>query len=253
MTFSPRYHSWSSEEVLSGSIIADSELAGSLIAESREYLFHDMCAEYDSANLSDYLATSNIELSNEFWNMCEVWLKDEQNHYVGLRRINNLLYAESVEDLDRRVKSRKCCFDAIEHLISDEFKILVCIAFDEIVSARSYAYDREEYEIMGGDHFLQWVKYAGRDEGCHANNALTLLVNRHGDNLHKVRDHVRQICEYELVGDIEYHGTFLFDHDASGEIPKDMLVDAGRTLCSFFEQGEDFEVLLKDLELDEAY
>ena len=146
MSFVPRYHEWSSETILSGSKIATSAEALKLRAARRSYFFHDMSSEYDSKHLAKYLAESNISLSDEFWNMCEVWLRDEQNHYVGLRRINNLLYGESIEDIDSRVTSRQPDFKPIQHLIDDEFRILVSIAFDEITSARAYAYDRGAYD-----------------------------------------------------------------------------------------------------------
>lgn len=249
MSFIPRYHEWSSEAILRDSKVSNSPEALELRTIRRPYFFHDMSSEYDSKHLAKYLAESDIDLSDEFWNMCEVWLRDEQNHYVGLRRINNLLYGEAVENIANRVTSREPNFEPIQHLIEDEFKILVSIAFDEITSARAYAYDRNAYETLGGKTFLKWVKYAGRDEGCHANNALSLLAHSYGNRLNEVHEHVEKICQYDLTGNVDYHGTFLFDHDTD-DFSNDLLKESAKTLCSYFGQGDEFSKLIENLELN---
>lgn len=248
MSYAPRYHEWSSEEILKDSVLHETSEAHKLRAARRSYFFHDMTSEYDSVHLQKYMVENKINLSDEFWNMCKFWLRDENNHYIGLRRINNLLYGESIESIDERVMSRIPNFEPIKHLIDDEFKILVSIAFDEITSARAYAYDRKNYEKLGGSAFLKWVKYAGRDEACHAHNALSLLSHNYGSRLSEIHEHVDRICQYDLTGEVSYHGTFLFDHDTD-DFSSDLLRESGNTLCSYFGQGDEFGKLIKRLEL----
>lgn len=136
--------------------------------------------------------------------------------------------------------SRKPNFEPIAHLIPGEFSLLVAIAFDEITSARAYAHDRNTFFQLGGTPFLTWVKYAGRDEAVHARNALKLLEHRHSHRRNDIAAQVEAICNYDLVGQIEYHGTFLFDHDTD-DFSKSLLAESGRTLCSYFNQGTAFE------------
>lgn len=221
---------------------------GTYLAETRRpYFEHDMSSEYDSVHLSNYLKLSGMVLSDGFDMLHDAWLRDEQNHYVGLREIYHRLYDVSRDDIDIQIMGRIPDFTPISHLIEDEFSLLVAVAFDEITSARAYAYDRDTFAELGGEPFLRWVKYAGRDEGVHARNALELLKHEHGHRLKEIPDRVDAICSYELVGDVSYHGTFLFDHDTD-DFSKDLLAESGRTLCSFFKQEREFEDLYRRLQ-----
>ena len=188
-----------------------------------------------------------MEFSSGFQALHDAWLRDEQNHYVGLREIYHRLYDVPIPEIDHMIKTRVPNFGPIAHLIEDEFSLLVAVAFDEITSARAYAYDRDTFENLGGAPFLQWVKFAGRDEGVHARNAMEFLKHAHAHRLGEVSERVDAICNYELAGEVVYNGTFLFDHDTD-DFSKDLLMESGRTLCSFFNQEREFEELFARLQ-----
>lgn len=180
--------------------------------------------------------------------MCQTWLRDEQNHYIGLRQIYHKIYGDNIKEIDAIIKSRKPDFTPISHLLKDEFSILIAIAFDEITSARAYAQDRETYEAIGGKAMLDWVKLAGRDEGVHAGNALSLIRYNHRSRLSEIPEHVRLICDYETKDNVTYHGTFLFDHDTD-DFSRELLEKSGDTLCSHFNRRTDFSDLISRLEI----
>ncbi|MBB4189037.1 hypothetical protein GGE07_005717 [Sinorhizobium terangae] len=237
--FEAKYHLWSSLDVLGPDGSAPVGKWTELAEERRPYFEHDMSSEYDSIHLLNYLKSQGMLLSDGFKTLHEAWLRDEQNHYAGLREIYHRLYDTPREEIDRKIKGRIPDFRPIAHLIQDEFSLLVAVAFDEITSARAYAYDRDTYTALGGEPFLTWVKYAGRDEGVHARNALELLKYAHGHRLNELAERVDAICQYELAGDLHYHGTFLFDHDTD-DFSKELFVESGRTLCSFFNHEREF-------------
>lgn len=245
--FEAKYHVWSAQDVLGSNDFSPPGKGSPLADERRSYFEHDMSSEYDSIHLSNHLKSRNTSFSNGFMDLHEAWLRDEQNHYVGLREIYHRLYDVPIEDIDRMIKTRIPNFEPIAHLIEDEFALLVAMAFDEITSARAYAYDRDTFESLGGAPFLQWVKFAGRDEGVHARNAMELLKHEHADRLEEVSEQVDKICNYELAGTVVYNGTFLFDHDTD-DFSNDLLMESGRTLCSFFNQEREFAELFERLQ-----
>lgn len=247
IAFEAKYHSWSSLDILGRRNLNVQGRGTALAEERRSYFEHDMGSEYDSIHLSSYLLSQDIEFSSGFQSLHDAWLRDEQNHYVGLREIYHRLYDVSVDNVDQMIKTRIPVFDPIAHLIADEFSLLVAMAFDEITSARAYAYDRDTFENLGGAQFLQWVKFAGRDEAVHARNAMELLKHAHAHRLDEVAERVDAICNYELAGEVVYSGTFLFDHDTD-DFSKDLLMESGRTLCSFFNQEQEFEELFARLQ-----
>lgn len=244
LPYEPKYHDWSSEIILATLPQATSTATSALAEKRQDYFFHDMCSEYDSIHLSEFLRSSDIELSDDFWHLCSYWLRDENNHYRGLRRIYSQLYGGTTGEIAELVEARRPDFAPISKLIGSEFHVLICVAFDEITSARAYAKDREAYAELGGEPFHTWVKYAGRDEAVHARNALELIRHRYSHRLDEIPDHVERICDYDLKGDRAYYGTFLFDHDTD-DFSKELLIESARTLCSFFDKGPEFDTMLR--------
>ncbi|MCY1553441.1 hypothetical protein D9M68_899250 [compost metagenome] len=59
--------------------------------------------------------------------------------------------------------------------MSDEFTILVSIAFDEITSTRAYKQDFKLFDSLGPRCLSTWIRNAARDEAAHYGNALKLI------------------------------------------------------------------------------
>lgn len=208
----PRSVKWSSEKLLWGitgeHVTAPSELRKSVHHD----LWGDMCAEHDSQNLWFHLNNLPYNFSEQFKQALEVWRLDEINHYIGLRQICSTMYHVSEQEIDDQMKNRIPDFHNLAPFLTDEFKICVVLAYDELVSARGYTIFTDDFKKFGPEPYVQWVKWAARDEALHYYNFIDVAKNCHPDRLIESKKIINEIKKYENQKNYEYKATFLLDH-----------------------------------------
>ncbi|MBF8743564.1 hypothetical protein [Pseudomonas guariconensis] len=209
-----KYYDWSSVELLKD--LTPDTITGcrKRINIRQRNFWHDMSSEFDSRHFLTYLLRrEDLFLSDEFLEFFCLWHLDEQNHYRGLRKINSVLYAQSEEHIDQKIKSRKPDFELISPFLRDEFTILLSIAFDEITSTRAYKQDFELYDSLGPHCLSTWIRHAARDEAAHYGNAIKLLKLHHTSRFEEASDFLSDIIDFESSHAFTYQNTFIFDHD----------------------------------------
>jgi hypothetical protein len=227
--FTPRVVKWSAHELLGGVTTDHVTASPELRRAVRRNLWGDMCAEYDSEHLWQHLNTGGFDFSTEFRSALAEWRSDERNHYVGLRHICSTMYDVAEEEIDTEMTDRRADFSAIQGFLTDEFRICVVLAYDELVSSRGYRLFFDSFGKFGPPQYSQWVRWACRDEAWHYQNFLDVIRMVHPNRLPGVAGVIREIEAYESSPAMTYHGTFLLDH--TGEtLGRDFLVDCGRTV-----------------------
>jgi len=207
-------YDWSSVDLLKD--LTPSSISGceEKIKERQQHFWHDMSSEFDSKHFLNYLMKrKDLSLSDDFLEFICLWHLDEQNHYRGLRKINSVLYNESEESIEQKIKSREPNFDPISHFLCDEFTILLSIAFDEITSTRAYKQDFYLFDALGPACLSNWVRNAARDEAAHYGNAIKILKLNHTSRFEEANNILDNIVNFESSGTFNYHNTFIFDHD----------------------------------------
>jgi hypothetical protein len=211
-SFKPHFDVWDSREIL-GPLSAEDFTATQDVRDSVKHdLWGDMCAEYDARNLFSWINDSGLVLSEETTETLSYWYKDEVNHYQGLRLICSCMYNHEEHEIDRMMAERKPDFSNIVHLISDEFSLLITLAYDELVSALGYKMFVPDFEKFGPKSTVDWVLKASRDEGLHYYNFTKIALVNYSERKKEVSGILDSILEYESSTELSYRNTFLLDH-----------------------------------------
>lgn len=228
---------WSSHEVLAGVSEFDITASTELRQKVHHDLWGDMCAEHDADNLWNFLYSQTYCYSVDFQSALNEWLADERNHYAGLRTICSMMYGISEPEIDRQMKARVPDFSRIAHFLTDEFRLCVALAYDELVSSLGYKIFLPDFRQFGPPSFAQWLQRAARDERLHYWNFLDVIKLNHG-SAKQVSAVIAEILDYECQPDMHYGATFLLDHTEETFTPiflrqcGNQVEDDFRKLCS---------------------
>lgn len=203
---------WTSEAILkdmSPSIIAESDAMQSF----KQELLKNVFAEYDAVNLSNYLKANGI-YSPEFYEFERYWLRDENNHFRGLKKIYSSLFSANEKEIENSASRREGDFSNLVEILDDEFSLCVCLAFDELASTRGYAADFHLYDSFGCFSVSKWIRLAAKDEMLHSINAIKIIKNNHPIQIPNAPSVLKKILSLENGAIGEYKSTFLLDHDS---------------------------------------
>ncbi|MFL5629614.1 MAG: hypothetical protein ACJ788_28920 [Ktedonobacteraceae bacterium] len=99
----------------------------------------------------------------------------------------------------------------MEEFITDEFKLCLILAYDELATTRSYGEDVPFYKSLGPNAFNDWIKFVRADEALHYLNSIRVAQVRHRDRLPEAEDILLRILNVDLTSD-DYRATFVLDH-----------------------------------------
>lgn len=200
---------WNSTDILGPHPINASELRDCDADELTDLFCVDATTEYDARHLYDVLSVQSLPpLIQHF---VEIWNRDEENHYTGLRRLLSCVSGRSERDIDAEMATRAPDFGALEFLLDDPFKLMVAFAYDERVTVQAYATDYALYDTLG-PRPGEWVRRTNRDEALHYRNAVQIVRDCYSDRLEEVPEVVRSLLDHDLER-TDYRATFLLDHD----------------------------------------
>ncbi len=236
MLYESKSRPWNSLELLLPVRMEDVVLSPEELREAEPQLWKDICAEYDAEHLCIMLEESNLSFSDEFVSFEKVWRRDEYNHYLGFRRIYSLFYGVDELAIVRRLEQRKADFSTIRDYFTDEFKLCLLLAYDELVTVRAFNEDIPFYRALGPAVFNEWIRLVKADEALHYMNALRVAQVRHPHRLAEAEAVLREILYIDL--NEEYHATFVLDHKGPPFTPE-MLHEACNTLLETISRPAD--------------
>lgn len=208
---------WSSKELLNNlSLSCFSNLNSTTKDAIHDEMWRNVIAEHDSINLSQRLRQLNI-YTPQFLSFEKIWVQDEINHYLGLRKIYCTIYDLNETDIHNKIASRTADFNDLEDMLLDEFALCVCFAYDELASTRGYSEAFPLYDSFNIPEVSKWIRYASRDEWYHCLNAQMILKTVYKNEMDRVPSVLRQIVKQDHEGKGGYKATFLFDHDPDPE------------------------------------
>ena len=221
MLYKSKSREWHSLDVL-GVLVPDMlHLPAADREESEQFLWEDLCSEYDAENLCielERLSAQGQFYSPEFWSFEKVWRRDEFNHYIGFQRLYHLVYGTPESAIAARLQARPADFTPFLDFLTDEFKLCLMLAYDELCTTRAYAVDMPYYRAFGQPLVEEWMHKVRGDEAIHYMNALRVVQTRHRDRLPQAE----AILEEALALDLQaksYQATFLFDHGGPSYSP----------------------------------
>jgi hypothetical protein len=143
-----------------------------------------------------------------------------------------MLYGRPEESIAKELEVQPINFGPILEFMSDEFSICLLVAYDEIVTTKSYSADYDKYRSFGHAAFLQWIKLVTRDEAYHYHNAMEVIRLRHRTRIPEIRTMIEGILEVDL-SQKEYQGTFVLDHTGP-DFSSEFLVGCAKLIKDYF-------------------
>lgn len=219
--FVPRAQVWNADKVLGE--LASAPLSVPTIELLANYpTARDMKIERDAENLClelDRRRGFGQQFSAEFVAFEGAWRRDEWLHYLFLRRIACRLFGQQESEVNEALNVSGD-FENYEFFLADEFRILVLIARDELITTRGYVADRGLYEALGSV-FLDCFNRIIIDEANHYHNALSLLKRFHRSRLHEVPELVEHLRAVEAgnLGKYDCLRTFFGDRSDAAYTP----------------------------------
>lgn len=226
-------HHWDAQALFRDLTSADIQLSVAAKVVCQEQMWDDMCSEYDAENLCLELerrAHTGQVYSPELWSFERVWRRDEYNHYAGFRRLYSLMYGTDEADLDNQMRARPADFSHFGEFLTDEFKLCLMLAYDELCTTRSYAGDVPFYRSLGPAACATWIERLRADEALHYKNALQVALARFPERLAEAPAIIDHIVNLDLHSD-SYQATFILDHHGPSYTP-DLLNGVAQTLIA---------------------
>jgi len=217
---------WDSLTLLSGCACAfdSGQLPDQLVRQTwgwsslRELLWHEVCSEYDARHFLAHSLRRGGSMSADFSRFKDLWLAEENNHYLGFRRLYQRLTLMSETRLDRQLMDRAVSFHSMDFVV-DEFSTCVLLAYDEMVTSRAYPLDYPIYDSFGDAALSRWIRKVCRDEVYHCCNVVAVLRRNHLERFDEIPSLIDEIADASPKS-AAYGGTFALDHQG---FPKELL------------------------------
>ncbi len=231
----PRQHRWDAQELFRDLKRCDVLLDDDRLESLRDYFWFDLCAEWDSVYLHEFLHKGGQEWSLEFQAFEKAWYEDELNHAEGFLSLYSVFYGEDREELRRRLRERKPDFKPVAGFLGSEFEVSLLFAYDEFATMRAYRLDWDLYQELGAPVFLDWLRHLLRDEAYHHKNGFDLTRMHHGGRLHEVPALIDRFVAFDR-NNPPYRATFVFDHEWA-HIDKSFFADTGELLKDLYRRS----------------
>lgn len=187
------------------------QLTGPQKQEFQDFLWKDLCAEFDSLNLYRAIQARRETYSSDFLEFIEMWFRDETNHAQGFARIYELIYGQSTDASVRKLEARPADFSQLEEFLVDEFKLCLLLAYDELATTHTYRKDLAFYRDFGPPQFEEWIRRLIADEARHFSGAMKVIRTLHGHRAPEVSTVIQRILHLDTHA-TSYSATFVLDH-----------------------------------------
>ncbi len=223
LLYESKSRGWHALELLGTLTPADfTRMTADQRAAEEPMFWESVCSEYDAENLCLELERrrdAGAYYSPEFWSFEKVWRRDEMNHYVGFRRLYTLIYGKPEAEIEAEMQQRAADFSAFGEFLTDEFKLCLMLAYDELATTRSYATDVPFFRSLGHPALAQWIERVRGDEALHYLNALRVAQARFPDRMATAPAVIAHILDLDLTPGA-YRATFILDHQGPSYTPE---------------------------------
>ena len=196
------------------------------LAALADLLWYDVSTEYDARHLTDHLRgrqAAGERFGEAFWRAHGLWAEEERRHHEGFLVALEVLFGEvgrgaavaETPDVPEGATWRELLaarrYDPapLGGVLADEVGVLVCGAYDELVTVRAYRANLHVYDRLG-QLFARFVRAVIADEALHYARFLEVLVADHPGALGEVAGRLAAVRATGAVA--PYGNMFLLDH-----------------------------------------
>jgi hypothetical protein len=180
----------------------------------KEIFFDSIITEYDARRLYWYIEGRNPEHTRRLAEVLKPWLKDEIDHAYGFALIYSSYTGYPLDEIALEVETRKSEFSLIDPILQDQLRLLIMLAYDEIITTHVYHRSIKKYDNFNSRQLSSWIRKIKKDEAAHfflfIQKAKLLFPNR----IKEAPAILREIFDLDFSKS-EYTGTFVLDHNTS--------------------------------------
>ncbi len=178
----------------------------------RRILAYDKLTEGDALRFFNHLVENPVKMPPEFWPVFFLWLRDELNHYQGFRAVYDHLFGLDPEQ-EQLLDEQESDFNHYASILSDPFKLLVSLSYDEAATIAGYRNDFIYYDRAGAP-LRDYVRRVTADEGWHFAKFVAMAAKYYPERMDELEDILDEALALEDGG---YKRTFFLDHDPAAE------------------------------------
>ena len=194
-----------------------------------DLLWYDVSTEYDARHLTDHLRRRG-GFGAAFWRAHGLWAEEERRHHEGFLAVLEALFGRAaigaaLEEAGsgaavgpddgppptwRGLLAARAYDPApLAGVLADELGVLVCGAYDELVTVRAYRANLPVYDRLG-PLVARFVRAVIADEATHYARFLEVLCGDHGARLAEVPARLAAVRAAGAAA--PYGNMFLLDH-----------------------------------------
>lgn len=178
----------------------------------KEIFFDSIITEYDARRLYWHIANQSPGCISGLANILKPWLRDEIDHAYGFSLIYSAHTKIPLDVVAMEVETRKSDFNSLTPFIQDPLKLLILLAYDEIITTHVYQRSIKNYDKFSSSQLSVWIRKTKRDEVNHffffIEQAKQLFPNR----LHEAPSILKELFKLDFEK-TQYTGTFVLDHN----------------------------------------
>jgi len=200
-------------EVLANFKFPAIELTDTERAEWKDVLFDSIVTEYDARRLYWHMENRYTEHFSALVDVLNPWLRDEIDHAYGFALIYASYSGIPFSQVALEAETRKADFEIVDPIFCDLFKILIMMAYDEIITTHVYHRSIPLYDKFKSYELSTWIRKLKKDEVTHFFSFIRRakeLFPRRAAELPEILDEILGID----FGKDKYTGTFVLDHNA---------------------------------------
>lgn len=180
----------------------------------KEIFFDSIITEYDARRLYWHVAEKNPSCMLELVKVLMPWLRDEIDHAYGFSLIYSAYTGFALDEIALEVETRESDFNSLEPFISDPLKLLILLAYDEIITTHVYHRSIKKYDSFNSEQLSAWIRKIKKDEARHFFLFIEKIKQMFSNRLPEVPSILEDLFELDFEKG-QYTGTFVLDHNTS--------------------------------------
>ncbi|WP_339546478.1 ferritin-like domain-containing protein [Pseudomonas sp. RA_35y_Pfl2_P32] len=180
--------------------------------EWADILFDSIITEYDARRLYWYLETQHADYFPTLVEVLNPWLRDEIDHAYGFSLIYASYTGIPLDQIVLEAEIRKPDFSLISPITNDAFKLLIMLAYDEIITTHVYHRSIAKHDKFASQQLSTWIRKTKKDEAAHFFSFVQKAKELFADRINETPSILEEIFDIDFRKET-YSGTFALDHN----------------------------------------
>lgn len=180
--------------------------------EWKEILFDSIITEYDARRLYWHLESKHTDYFPILAEVLNPWLRDEIDHAYGFSIIYSSYTGIPLDQVVLEAEIRKPDFSIISPIANDAFKLLIMLAYDEIITTHVYHRSIAKYDKFNSQQLSTWIRKTKKDEVTHFFSFLQKAKELFPERINEAPSILEEIFNIDFEKE-SYTGTFVLDHN----------------------------------------